>query len=727
MNFKIVLITLSVLILNASSFSKDFFEDTSWIAGMDVSYLNQMEDHGAVYNDMGIEKDALQILKDHWINTVRLRLWYSPSDKYCGLEETINMAKRIKTAGLKFILDIHYSDTWADIVNQPKPASWENLSSETLKDSVYSYTKRVIQVLKNENALPDIVQIGNEIAHGMLWNDGRVGDAFHTPQQWLQFSDLIKAGIQGVRDNEEPGQEIKTMIHIHCGGDNGFSTWFFDNLIANGVDFDIIGLSFYTFWGHTLQHLQTNINSLALQYQKDIVVVETAYPWSLNNFDYFPNSITDTTQLQTGYEASVEGQKKFLQDIISIVRNVPDNRGKGVIYYSPEYIPSSGMGSSCDNTTLFNPTGGLLESIDAFNPDGVNRISLNLNSASIPDTLGANSFFEVRGSVDDTAPVTLPDAQILDWSENSTIELEHVRGDYFTTTFYAPYQSQIHFKFWSKEMVELETNGWEVGVTGTNQNGDMFLTVSGDTTLPLHFFNGLGEQKPYEWIMWLPKNDKIAVWFRVYMYTEDAVVKGYVLGEGNIIGIRGDPRSGVGPLSWGTSEVLLHREVNDQNKVGYHLFSAVVYFPKSLIGDTQKYKFFIEPNGWENGEDRFFKVPASDSTLHWVYYSNSPPFQGQVKAENELSTSIKEFSLLQNYPNPFNPMTTITFELPERSNVAVIIFNQLGEKVEVLMDRELEAGIHSAKWDAGNLVSGLYFYKLRTEKFTSVKKLLLMK
>ena len=228
------------------------------------------------------------------------------------------------------------------------------------------------------------------------------------------------------------------MIHVHCGDNNGFSTWFYDNLIANGVEFDIIGLSFYTSWGSTWQQLQANMNALALRYQKEIVVAEMAYPWSLQNSDWFPNQVTETDQLQAGYVASVEGpKKKYIKDLITAVRNVPDNRGKGLIYYSPEYIPVSGVGSSWDNNTLFSPQGDLLTSVDAFAPTGIERVTLRLNGASIPDTLGTDSFFEVRGSANGMAPGTLPDGHVLDWSESSTIEPKNTAGDYFTATFYA--------------------------------------------------------------------------------------------------------------------------------------------------------------------------------------------------------------------------------------------------------------------------------------------------
>jgi len=703
-------------------------ENSEWITGADISYLNQMEDHGAVYSDMGIEKDALQILKNHWFNTVRLRLWHTPSDQYCSLENTAIMAKRIKTLGMNFLLDIHYSDSWADIATQSKPAAWENLPFAVLVDSVYQYTKKVIRILKDQNAMPDIVQIGNEITHGILWDDGRVGDAFHTPQQWQQFTDLLKAGIRGVKDNEESTQPIKIMIHIHCGADNSFSTWFFDNLTAHDVDFDLIGLSFYTFWGSTLQQLEANMNDLAERYHKDIVVVEAAYPWSLLDHDSFPNQVTDTTQLQTGYGASVQGQKKYLKDMISIIENVPDSRGRGVVYYSPEYIPVSGVGSSWDNNTLFNPEGGLLSSVDAFNPEGIHRVTLNLNSASIPDTLGIDAFFEMRGSANGIAPYTFPDGQILDWSENSTIEPASVKGDYFTVTFFATVQTQLQFKFWSEEMFRWGTNGWEVGNTNTNQTGDMLLTVTGDTTLPLHFFNGLGEQKSYDWRLWQPEIDRIAVWFRVYMYTEDGILKGYLPGKENlIVGVRGDPLNETGPLSWDETKVTLQRELEDQTRSGYHLFSGAVFFPKSLTGNDQKYKFFIEPNGWEEGADRTFTIPNSDTTLHWIYFSNSSPVQGQASVQNQQHTFIKTFSLLQNYPNPFNAYTDIDYAIPIRSSIQLKVYNTSGQEVKSWASKAVPAGTHTIRVNAEDLPSGVYFYRIKAGDFSQLKKMILIK
>lgn len=337
-----------------------------FIKGFDVSMLQQIEDNGGLYFENGVQKDALQILKDHGANYIRLRLWHTPAENYNNLSKTLLMSKRIKNNGFRFLLDFHYSDSWAEPGKQTKPAAWNSLSFSELKDSIYSYTFNVISAFKSQNALPDIVQIGNEITCGILWNDGRVCDDFDTPQQWQQLAELLNKAIAGVNDNLEAGDSVKIMIHIDRGGDNNGARWFFDNLFSQNVKFDMIGLSFYPWWHGTLGDQQFNLDDLALRYNKDIVVVETAYPWTLDWFDNVNNIVGDSTQLLNGYPASVDGQKNFLTDEISIIKNTNSNRGKGIFYWAPEWISVQPFGSPWENVTLFDFYGEVLASITAF-------------------------------------------------------------------------------------------------------------------------------------------------------------------------------------------------------------------------------------------------------------------------------------------------------------------------------------------------------------------------
>jgi arabinogalactan endo-1,4-beta-galactosidase len=352
---------------------------SGFIKGADVSSLPQIEDNGGVYKENGIQKDALFIFKNHGINYARLRIWHTPADGYCGLIKTLQLAQRIKNADLKLLLDIHYSDTWADPIHQTKPSAWQSLGFEELKDSVYQYTFDVIMALKNQNTLPDMVQLGNEIICGMLWDDGRVCDPFNTTQQWMQLAELLNEGIQGVNDGIDPGDSVKIMIHIDRGGDNGGARWFYDNLVAQNVNFDIIGLSFYPWWHGTLTDLQNNLNDLAGRYNKDIIVVETAYPWTLEWNDNTNNIVGDSTQLLSGYPATVEGQKNFLSDIITIIKNAPDAKGKGLFYWEPDWISAPSFGSPWENLALFDFDGNVLNSISVFDSieTSVNQSDIN--------------------------------------------------------------------------------------------------------------------------------------------------------------------------------------------------------------------------------------------------------------------------------------------------------------------------------------------------------------
>ena len=334
-----------------------------FIRGVDVSHLDRVEEHGAVFRDNGVAGDALVILQNHGVNWVRLRLWHLPADGYNGLERTVRLAERVKAAGMGFLLDIHYSDTWADPGRQTKPAAWQNASFEALRDSVRAYTGYVLARFQAAGALPDMVQVGNEITSGMLWNTGRVGGNYNG--QWSQFAELLKAGVEAVR---AAGDSIEVMIHIDRGGRYSDSEWFFDNLAAQGVEFDVIGLSYYPWWHGKLTAVDYNLKGLARRYQKDIVIVEAAYPWTLQWADNENNIVGLEEHLHPGYPATVQGQRSFLEDLFAIVRDTPDGRGRGLVYWEPAHIPVQGFGSPWENLALFNFQGNLLASADAFAP-----------------------------------------------------------------------------------------------------------------------------------------------------------------------------------------------------------------------------------------------------------------------------------------------------------------------------------------------------------------------
>ncbi|MFT3907969.1 MAG: beta-galactosidase GalA [Ferruginibacter sp.] len=244
--------------------------------GADISFLPELEDKGMKFFDAdGKQKDAITILKDHGLNYIRLRIFndpardsgYSPKKGFCDLEHTKQMAKRVKAAGMKLLLDFHYSDYWADPQQQYMPKTWRGKSITVLKQAVYDYTKMVIQSLKDQNTTPDMVQIGNEINHGMIWPTGAINNLDSLAQ-------LIYAGIQGVKA-VSPTTTI--MLHIALGGQNDESKFFIDNMIARGVPFDVIGLSYYPKWHNTLADLEYNLDDLSHRYNKDVIVVEYSH------------------------------------------------------------------------------------------------------------------------------------------------------------------------------------------------------------------------------------------------------------------------------------------------------------------------------------------------------------------------------------------------------------------------------------------------------------------
>jgi len=242
------------------------------ILGADISFLPQLEAQGKKFYDKGVEKDAILILKGHGFNYIRLRIFndpaadsgYAPGKGFCDLHHTMQMAKRIKAAGMKFLLDFHYSDTWADPGKQYEPGAWKNLNFQQLTKALHDFTKQVITELKQQSTAPDMVQIGNEINHGILWPTGS-NENVHS------LTALIKEGISTVK---EVDSSIKIMLHIALGGQNEESKAFIDTMLARNVTFDIIGESYYPKWHGTIADLKNNLTDLATRYKQEVIVAE---------------------------------------------------------------------------------------------------------------------------------------------------------------------------------------------------------------------------------------------------------------------------------------------------------------------------------------------------------------------------------------------------------------------------------------------------------------------
>lgn len=337
--------------------------------GADLSFVPELEFYGVEYYVNGNNENVLTIFQNQGWDVVRLRLWHSPAEPWHGLDSTVAFAQRAKAAGFKILLDLHYSDTWADPEHQTKPAAWDGLSFLALVDSVYNYTNAVILRFRDENALPEWVQIGNEITPGMLWPEGRVGGAWDTPEQWNKLCTLLDAGADACRDSLPAAQQPRIMLHIAAGGDNATSVWFFNWIAMWGLNYDIIAQSYYPWWHGSLDDLEFNLNDLATRFHKEIWVVETAYPFTLGWNDDTNNVVGLPEQLLPGYAATPQGQADFLAEVCRIVQNIPDGRGGGICYWEPAWVTTAGFGSPWENLALFDFANEALPGLTQFAAD----------------------------------------------------------------------------------------------------------------------------------------------------------------------------------------------------------------------------------------------------------------------------------------------------------------------------------------------------------------------
>lgn len=281
--------------------------------GADVGWLPQMEATGyQFYDSDGNEKDCLQLLKDRGMNSIRLRVFVNPSDDkasgHCNKEETITMALRAQKMGMRVMINFHYSDSWADPSKQNKPAAWANHSFPELLNDVYNHTFDVISALKKAGVTPEWVQVGNEIPGGMMWPDGSTNN-------WVQLGQLLNKGYDAVKAVD---QSIKVIVHVDEGNNNAKFRTFFDNATAQKVRYDVIGLSYYPYWikkdyTETIADLEFNLNDMVSRYGKEVMVVEVG-----------------------GEDDKIQNTYELLAATIKAVRNVPNNKGLGVMYWEPQ-------------------------------------------------------------------------------------------------------------------------------------------------------------------------------------------------------------------------------------------------------------------------------------------------------------------------------------------------------------------------------------------------------
>jgi arabinogalactan endo-1,4-beta-galactosidase len=271
---------------------------------------------------------------------------------------------RFKSLDIKLLVDFHYSDNWADPGKQIKPAAWQDYDFEQLKQAVYDHTYDVCSALVAQGTPPDMIQVGNEINSGMLWPDG---DYNH----FDNLADLLKEGQRAVKDCSP---STLVMLHIAEGGDNDLARWWFDNITRREVPFDVIGISYYPFWHGSLAELQSNLNDISARYDRDVILVETAYAFTDQDKDNYPN-IVDKSLAVAGYPLTPEGQRAFMRDVMAIVRAVPNGRGLGIFYWDATWtaVPGNGwdstnpeFGNAWENQALFDYDERALPALEEF-------------------------------------------------------------------------------------------------------------------------------------------------------------------------------------------------------------------------------------------------------------------------------------------------------------------------------------------------------------------------
>src|SRR5688572_32365384 len=312
--------------------------------GADLSYVNQILDHGGVYKDDGEIQNPYKIFKDHGTNLVRLRLWHTPTwtkQVYSGAgtqlyNDLADVAKSIQLAkaqGMAVLLDLHYSDTWADPGKQEIPEAWKNIKDiNVLKDSVYNYTLKVFDYLEARLLTPELVQVGNETNCGMLYTNAPPGfPACNVCNgDWQRMGIMVNGAIAAIKEATK-SSSVKTKILLHVADPKNVE-WWFDNMTdttrGNVKTFDMIGFSYYPIWHTTVQveQLSNNISKFKSKYGKPVMILETAYPWTTDFDDSYGNQFGSEAPIN-GYSYTKQGQYDLM---VKIAQEVKDGGGQGV-------------------------------------------------------------------------------------------------------------------------------------------------------------------------------------------------------------------------------------------------------------------------------------------------------------------------------------------------------------------------------------------------------------
>lgn len=329
--------------------------------GGDISMFSAYHDLNTIYKDIdGKTVDLLPFFKQQGMDAMRVRLFVDPYNEATHEKAVIQdlkyvkrLAKTIKDSGFEFMLDFHYSDYWADPVKQTVPASWSGLDAQGLTDKLYAYTKEVLADLAGEGLAPHYVQIGNEVSYGMLWPAGRV--AYNSDDNWDVFAAMLKSAGKACR---EVLPDTKVIVHIERSENAGNCVKFIEQMDKYGVDYDILGLSYYPFWHGRVSAFDGTLNKIEEATDKDIMIVEFAY-----YYNWYPTD-AKYSAADIGYEGTAEGQQAVTKALIEMLD--AHQQVKGLFWWFPEEneCPYTALLDAWVNRGLFdNSTGKALPAL----------------------------------------------------------------------------------------------------------------------------------------------------------------------------------------------------------------------------------------------------------------------------------------------------------------------------------------------------------------------------
>ena len=362
------------------------------IRGVDISSILAVENAGVTFcNEYGRKQDIFRTLSEHGVNYIRVRVWNEPYDSRgnsygggnCDLYTAAEIGRRAAKYGMKLLVDIQYSDFWADPEKQTRPKYWIQHDHETLKGEIYKYTSWVLETISEAGGNIGMVQVGNE-----------TNCFFCGETDMYKICDLFASGDQAIRDFDRS----VLIAHHFANPSTGYYAWYAQVMDECNLDYDVFATSYYPYWHGTTENLTTVLKEIADTYNKYVMVAETAYPYTSEDGDTFGNAVSeDSDSAVFRYDVSVEGQVQCLTDVFQAVANVGE-RGIGVFYWEPAWLGVNGIsweeqsslwkkygsgwatdyaaeydasvtgsgGSSYDNQALFDFEGNSLKSLQVF-------------------------------------------------------------------------------------------------------------------------------------------------------------------------------------------------------------------------------------------------------------------------------------------------------------------------------------------------------------------------